>query len=112
MSQLMAAGPHDFDGTRKSVVHTPRGGRSTAGGVPTTNGSIFPEALEPIRRQGRVAYRASDRAVPEIVLDRPRIVSVIGQLVAAGVPQHVTADERIIKLILALFQYDRRKYRV
>ena len=30
-----------------------------------------------------------DRLVAEIVLDGPRIVAVIGELVAAGVPQHV-----------------------
>ena len=29
----------------------------------------------------------------EIVLDRPRVLAVVGQLVAAGVPQHVAVNE-------------------
>ena len=41
-------------------------------------GSIFPEALEPIRRQRGVAHRGRNRAVPEVMLDGPRVVSVVG----------------------------------
>ena len=33
-----------------------------------------------------------DRLVAEIVLDGPRIVAVMGELVAAGVPQHVDVN--------------------
>jgi hypothetical protein len=35
------------------------------------------------------------RLVPEIVLDRPRIVASIGQGKAAGVPEHVGMDLQI-----------------
>jgi len=51
--------------------------------------SILPKALEPIRRQCGVAHRGHDRAVTKVVLDGPRVVPIIGELEAAGVPQHV-----------------------
>jgi len=50
------------------------------------------EAFEPNRRQFRVTDGMLDRRVAEIVLDGPRIVAVIGELVAAGVPQHVDVN--------------------
>ena len=50
------------------------------------------EAFEPNRRQFRVTDGMLDRLVAEIVLDGPRIVAVIGELVAAGVPQHVDVN--------------------
>ena len=31
--------------------------------------------------------------MPEVVLDRPRILAVVGQLVPAAVAQHVAGDE-------------------
>jgi hypothetical protein len=51
--------------------------------------SVLPEPLEPIRRQLRVPHRMLDVPVPEVVLDRPRVVAVVGELGAAGVAQHV-----------------------
>ena len=50
------------------------------------------EAFEPNRRQFRVTDGMLDRLVAEIVLDGPRIVAVIGELVAAGVAQHVDVN--------------------
>ena len=50
------------------------------------------EAFEPDWRQFRVTNGALDRLVAEIVLDGPRIVAVVGELVAAGVPQHVDVN--------------------
>ena len=50
------------------------------------------EAFEPNRRQFRVTDGMLDRLVAEIVLDGPRIVAVMGELVAAGVPQHVDVN--------------------
>jgi hypothetical protein len=47
------------------------------------------EFLEPLRRQRGIARRVLDIAVPKVGLDRPRIVAVVGELVAAGVAQHV-----------------------
>jgi len=49
--------------------------------------SVLPEPLEPIRRQRDVAHRRGDRAMPEIVLDRSGILTVVGQLVPAAVAQ-------------------------
>src|SRR5262245_11469658 len=78
---------------RKALFIPRRGaGRSIASG-PLTNASIFPEALEPIRRQRGIAHRGRDRSVPEVVLDSPRVMSVVSQLVATRVPQYVAADQ-------------------
>ena len=51
--------------------------------------SVFPKALEPIRRQLGVADSVLDVPVPEVVLKRPRVVPVIGELEPAGMPGHV-----------------------
>jgi hypothetical protein len=45
--------------------------------------------LEPVRRQCRVDGRARDRPMAEPSLDRPGVVALVGQRVAAGVAQHV-----------------------
>ena len=51
--------------------------------------SASPEILEPRRRQFGVAHRVLDIAVPEVGLQRARVVPLVGQGVAAGVPEHV-----------------------
>jgi hypothetical protein len=51
--------------------------------------SISKECLEPLRRQRGIARRILDVAMPEIGLDRTRVVAVVGELVTAGVAQHV-----------------------
>jgi hypothetical protein len=56
--------------------------------------SVLPEVLDPIRRQRGVAHRADDRAVPQVVLDRPRVLAVVGELIAAAMPKHVAVDEK------------------
>jgi hypothetical protein len=48
-----------------------------------------PEFLEPVRRQGRVDRRARNRSVAEPSLDRPCVVALVGERVAAGVTEHV-----------------------
>ena len=53
---------------------------------------VLPEPFETIRRQSRVAHRRRDRAVPEVVLDRSRVLAIVRKLVAAGMPQHVAVD--------------------
>jgi hypothetical protein len=50
---------------------------------------IPPEVLEPVRRQWRVDGRAGDRPMPEPSLDRPGVVSLVGEGVAASVPENV-----------------------
>src|SRR5262249_8775391 len=54
---------------------------------------ILPESLKPIRRQSRVTDGRVDRLVPKVVLDRPCVLAIVCQLVAAGMPQHVTVNE-------------------
>jgi hypothetical protein len=51
--------------------------------------SFAPKILKPHRRQLRVAHRVLDVLVPEVRLQRPGVVSLIGQRIAASVPQHV-----------------------
>jgi hypothetical protein len=53
------------------------------------NHSISKKFLEPLRRQGGIARRILNIAMPEIRLDRTRIMAVVGELIAAGMPQHV-----------------------
>jgi hypothetical protein len=53
---------------------------------------VWPEALEPIRRERRVAGRILDIAMPQLSLERRRIDAVIRQLKAAGLPQHVARN--------------------
>jgi hypothetical protein len=60
-----------------------------APGKRSIRGSVSPEILEPIRRQGRVHRRARDRSVPQPPLNRPGVVPPVGQRVAAGVAEHV-----------------------
>ena len=55
-------------------------------------GLIAPEIFEPICRQFGVAGGMLNVAVPQIMLDRPRVLAVVGQLVAGGVAQHVRMD--------------------
>jgi hypothetical protein len=42
---------------------------------------------KPIRRQSGIAHRRGNRAVAEIMLDRSGILTIVGQLVAAGMAQ-------------------------
>jgi hypothetical protein len=51
--------------------------------------SILPKRLEPFWRQLRVAHGVLNIFVPEVMLQGARVLSVVGELVPAGVPQHV-----------------------
>jgi hypothetical protein len=46
--------------------------------------SISKKFPEPLRRQRRIPRRVLNIAMPEIRLDRTRVMTVIGELVAAG----------------------------
>jgi hypothetical protein len=55
---------------------------------------INPEKfLEPMRRQGGIARRILNIAMPEIRLDRARVVAIVGELVAAGMPKSKRPSE-------------------
>jgi xanthine/CO dehydrogenase XdhC/CoxF family maturation factor len=54
---------------------------------------VLPEPLKSIRRQSRVTDGRVDRLVPEVVLDCTGVLAVVCELVAAGMPQHVTVNE-------------------
>jgi hypothetical protein len=53
---------------------------------------LLPEAFEPMARELGVARRVLDVAVPKPLLQRPGVMAVVGELVAARVPQHVRVD--------------------
>ena len=56
------------------------------------SGLVPPEVPEPVRAQLGIADRMLDVLVAEVVLQSSSIVAVIGQLEAAGVPEHVWMD--------------------
>ena len=51
--------------------------------------SVPPEVFEPRLTQCRVARGVGDRHMTEPVLDRAGVDAVVGQLVAATMPEHV-----------------------
>jgi hypothetical protein len=53
--------------------------------------SISKKFLESLRRQGGIAHRILNVAVSEIRLDGTRVVAIVGELVTAGVAEHVWA---------------------
>jgi len=58
-------------------------------GSPPHVRSVLPEALEPVCRELGVSHRVLNVLVPQIVLQRARVLPVVGELEAAGVAQHV-----------------------
>jgi hypothetical protein len=50
---------------------------------------VPPERFEPLRGHLRVPHGMLDVPVPEVVLEGARVLAVVGQLEAAGVPEHV-----------------------
>jgi hypothetical protein len=56
---------------------------------PATN-SIPKEFLEMLRRQRRIARRVLDIAMPEVSPGSHGVVAIVGELVAAGMAEHVS----------------------
>ena len=54
--------------------------------------SVLPEVLEPIWRHFSIADRVHDVFVSHVVLEGSRVVPIVGELVARGVPEHVRMD--------------------
>jgi hypothetical protein len=57
-------------------------------------GWLSPEVSESVARQLGIANCVLDVPVAEIGLQRAGVVAIIGQLEAAGVPQHVRMDRK------------------
>src|SRR6516165_38117 len=53
---------------------------------------IPPKVPEPVGRHFGVSDRVLDVLVPEVVLQGPGVMAIIGQLEATGVAQHVRVD--------------------
>ena len=54
--------------------------------------SAPPKVLEPVGRHVGVPDRVLDVLVPEVVLQGPRVVAVVGELEPASMPKHVGMD--------------------
>jgi hypothetical protein len=50
---------------------------------------VPPEVFEPVRRKLAVSDRVLDILVPKVMLQAARINALVGQLVAAAVPEHM-----------------------
>ncbi len=53
---------------------------------------VAPEVFEAVGRQLRVSHRVLDVPVAEVVLNRPGVMPLVGELEAAGVAQHMRVD--------------------
>ena len=56
--------------------------------------SAPPKVLEPVGRHFGVSDRVLDVLVPEVVLQRPRVVAIIGEFKTTGMAQHVGVDRK------------------
>src|SRR5262249_48729628 len=56
---------------------------------PAPSSSVPPKVLEPVWRHVGVPDRVLNVLVPEVVLQGPRIVTIIGELEPTGVAKHV-----------------------
>jgi hypothetical protein len=69
-----------------------------AGGLPNASGdggiwhSIPPEVPEPVGRKLGVSNSVLDVLVPEVVLQSPRVVAIVGELEPTGMAKHVRVD--------------------
>src|SRR5262245_20803516 len=54
--------------------------------------SAPPKVLEPVGRHFGVAHRVLNVLVPEIVLQGPGVVAIIGELKTTGMAKHVRVD--------------------
>src|SRR6266496_5313851 len=53
------------------------------------NSRGLPESREPGRIERRVAHGVLDLLVPEVVLDDPQVAALVGEVIAAAVPQQM-----------------------
>jgi hypothetical protein len=53
---------------------------------------LLPQAFEPMRGNAGVMGGVLGMSMTEVILHRPQISALIGQVVAAGVPEHVGPD--------------------
>ena len=51
--------------------------------------SVFPEISKSVSCELRIAYRMRDVLVPEVLLDRSSVMTIVSKLVAAGMAQHM-----------------------
>src|SRR5262249_36522911 len=59
---------------------------------PAPPSSIPPKVLEPVGCHFGVSDRVLDVPVPEVVLQRPRVVAIVGELEPTGMAKHVRVD--------------------
>ena len=55
-------------------------------------GLVPPEGLKPVGCELRIPHRVLNVSMAEVVLNRPGVVSLVGELEATGVAQHVRVN--------------------
>ena len=68
--------------------------------------SIPPEILEPALCQVPIACAVLNISMPEVWLDRPGVLSVVGQLVAGCMTQQVRVDRKLDARLPSGASYD------
>ena len=62
---------------------------------PVFEGALIPpEVLEAIRRKLRVSHSVLDVLVPQVMLNRPRVVPIVSELITGRVSQHVRMNRK------------------
>src|SRR5262252_1405768 len=59
---------------------------------PAPSSSVPPKVLEPVWRHIGVPDCVLNVLVPEVVLQGPRVVAIVGELESAGMAKHVRVD--------------------
>ena len=59
---------------------------------PAPPSSVPPKVLEPVRRHFGVPDRVLNVLVPEVVLERSRVVAIVGEFEPTGMAKHVWVD--------------------
>ena len=69
-------------GRHETEFEARRAGAVDISTLPPLRDLILPKPLEPLRTQFRIAHRVRNVSVPEVVLNGPRVLAVIGEFVA------------------------------
>ena len=74
--------------------------------------SVPPKIFEPVGRHFGVPDRVLNVLVPEVMLQGPRVVAVVGQLEPTGVAKHVGMDSHLqqVETWLGQMQPDHERY--
>src|SRR5262249_39713489 len=81
-----------IEGEAEVVPSLPAPARPTRASWSGRSGSVPPKVLEPVGRQFGVPDGVLNILMPEVVLQGPRVVAIVGELEPAGMAEHVGVD--------------------